>query len=264
MPPKYERREKTPDAAESTEIVTIQIPSGEKFHVHAHILAHHSKYFRAELQNPKKETAELHFYLTKHANKFTVTFFVKWLYVRPTLGRNSVEETILKTFVDQENQGAAIGTLCSTWLFGDYLQAPEFKNLALELLSYTLPFRIIGNDQLHHLPPCLGAIDPSSKLHDLLVASLASVIGASGAMGVTEVDLILEKLNADTKTKLLRRFVLHTQEVRKTVQELRTHYRPVPSRNKTSADTLGEALRDIAKGDVSALSSLEDYLEEEE
>ncbi|RYP73473.1 hypothetical protein DL770_007766 [Monosporascus sp. CRB-9-2] len=264
MPPTYERREKTPDATESTEIVTIHIPSGEKFHIHAHILAHHSKYFRAELKDPTKEAAKLCFHLTKHAIKFTVTFFVKWLYVRPTLGHNLDAETIRNIFVGQENQGGILDKLCSTWLLGDYLQAPEFKNLVLVLLNYMSPFKSIRDDPLRHLCPCLGAIDPTSKLHDFLVASLASLMGDSEAMEMTGVDVILERLDADTKTKLLRRFALHTQEVRKTVQELRTHYRPVPSRNKLRADKFDETLQYIAKGGVSALNSLEDYLEEEE
>ncbi|RYP58082.1 hypothetical protein DL769_009114 [Monosporascus sp. CRB-8-3] len=261
MPPKYERREKTPDGTESTEIVTIQIPSGERYSAHAHLLAHHSKYFRAALNSPMTEAATLHFDLTEHATNFTVTLFVKWLYARFSLGRDpewndTYERLITQPVKDTLNQ------LCVAWLLGDYLQAVEFKNFIIAALHENLPK---VNIRLHPLVSGykpLGEVGHSSKLNHLLVVSLARSMGNIKPPATTEVDPILKALDAATKEMLLRWFVLDAQEMRQVARVRRACYQQTTSGETLNAKIL-DILSAIEDGEFTFSTDLEEFLDEE-
>ncbi|RYO85841.1 hypothetical protein DL766_005806 [Monosporascus sp. MC13-8B] len=62
------------------EIVTIEIPGGEKFCVHAALLAYFSDYFRAALNCTWEEAETLHFRFTECADQTSMQVFISWLH----------------------------------------------------------------------------------------------------------------------------------------------------------------------------------------
>ncbi|RYP67040.1 hypothetical protein DL771_007459 [Monosporascus sp. 5C6A] len=219
MPPKYGRRESTPDATESTEIVTIQIPSGERYTVHARLLAHHSKYFRAALNGAMKEATTLHFDLTEHATEFTVALYVKWLYARSTPYYTRDGAVPYSGWIGQTKYDEALGKLCMAWLLGDYLQAPEFKNLIIVLLHRGLQTGKFWCHPLLDPYPSSGDVNLNSKLHDLLVDSLAYLMREDHATATTHTERILRGLDTGTTAKLLRKLIVGTRVVRKEARD---------------------------------------------
>ncbi|RYP42077.1 hypothetical protein DL768_010402 [Monosporascus sp. mg162] len=265
MPPKYERCESTPDVTESTEIATIQIPSGKRFTAHTILLAHHSKYFRAALNSAMKEATTLHFDLTEHATKFSVALFVKWLYAQSTLDYSGDHLAAFSGWIDQVEDDEVIGELCAAWLLGDYLHVPEFKNFIIMLLDPRLETVIIWRHPLLYPYPSLKEVNLNSKLHDLFVDTLACLVSNSKA--TADPKLILERLDVDTKTKLLQRFIIGTRVVRREARDAYIRYQHSTSDSeecRTATTVVDSALLTIGFGKFLDLDGLEPYLDEEE
>ncbi|RYP03098.1 hypothetical protein DL764_005381 [Monosporascus ibericus] len=203
-------------------MVTIQIPPGERSTAHAILLARHSKYFRAALNSAMKEATTLHSDLTEHATKFCVGRFVKWLYARPLLSRPGF--TTFSLWFERAKDEDLLAELCTAWLLGDYLQAAEFKNLVMRFLVPMLENVEIWRHPLLHHYPSLGDVYLNSKLHDLLVDSLAYLMTEDKASAMTDTKLILERLDVDTTTKLLQRFVINARAVRREAGDALTSY----------------------------------------
>ncbi|KAI1413702.1 hypothetical protein F5Y13DRAFT_189137 [Hypoxylon sp. FL1857] len=108
-----------PDPSQGSDFITITVPSGKKFAVHAHLLAHHSKYFRRALNSPSQEATTREFYMSEWATEETVSTFIKWIYA--TDGDISRES---KRFLDD----LGYHDLLECWLFGDYIRAVGFQN----------------------------------------------------------------------------------------------------------------------------------------
>jgi hypothetical protein len=119
------------------DVVTISIPSGEKYYVHSPILIQVSEYFRRGLNGQMIEARTRTFNLTEHATADAVSLFVRWVYARSN-GRH----------MDwAPGRIPTTGTLIDAWLLGDYLQAPDFVFLIEEILhryANTTPFDIDG------------------------------------------------------------------------------------------------------------------------
>ncbi|KAI1074339.1 hypothetical protein F5B20DRAFT_586355 [Whalleya microplaca] len=128
MAPPYKREECTPEPDDSAEFVTITVPTGEKFGVHAHLLGHHSEYFRKALNGPFKEATTCTFNLSVHATEETVSTFIRWIYLRHAGQR--IEEYNLVFHLGHIFTDKAI----QAWLFGDYIQATEFRNDIMRLI----------------------------------------------------------------------------------------------------------------------------------
>ncbi|KAI3322099.1 hypothetical protein HD806DRAFT_545344 [Xylariaceae sp. AK1471] len=121
-------KESTPDPSEPGEVVTICIPSGEKYYVHSPILAYVSEYFRRGLSGQMIEAKTRTFNLTEHATPATVSLFVRWAYARSN-------NKCVKGGTWAPNPIPTTGVLIDTWLLGDYLSCPDFVGRIEEIMK---------------------------------------------------------------------------------------------------------------------------------
>ncbi|KAI0841524.1 hypothetical protein F5Y06DRAFT_307540 [Hypoxylon sp. FL0890] len=120
MAPPNKRQKTMPQPSDKSDFVTITIPSGKEFSAHAHLLAHHSKYFLRALNSPFREATTRHFELSEWATEATVSTFVMWIYGSP--------ESI--TFAERLTYQDVI----ECWLLGDYILATEFRNSVIRAM----------------------------------------------------------------------------------------------------------------------------------
>lgn len=113
------------------ERVTVKIPSGEVFSIHADLLGHYSRYFRAALNSPMKESLTLRFELAAElASPSSVSFLEAWVGARASPWYNWAQWQSHEVY-GEEN-------LVDAWLLGEYLSMPEMQNDALRLLHKLL------------------------------------------------------------------------------------------------------------------------------
>ncbi|KAI0596813.1 hypothetical protein F4775DRAFT_603219 [Biscogniauxia sp. FL1348] len=119
MPPP-EGSKHRPKPSESYDIVTIAVPTGERYAAHTHLLEGYSKYFGRALRNDMEEAKTRHFDLVEHATADTVSFFINWLYKQDDERPNILKWVQSKSLTSE--------FLIKTWLFADYIQAPHLQN----------------------------------------------------------------------------------------------------------------------------------------
>ncbi|KAI1808603.1 hypothetical protein F4811DRAFT_548606 [Daldinia bambusicola] len=148
-------KEQQPD---ESSIVTITIPSGKKFTVHAHLLAQHSEYFRRALNSQFQEAKTLKFDLVEHATEKIVSNFVNWIYT--VSSATFVERTWLEYYVFPEMD---FKDLVHSWLFGEYLQAKEFQ---LSIVYFLAEW---GHRDLGSVADLWDAVPPNSGIRRVMV-----------------------------------------------------------------------------------------------
>ncbi|RYP27713.1 hypothetical protein DL767_007550 [Monosporascus sp. MG133] len=126
MSAQYRRQEGVPKIRDDGKQVTIEIPTGETFSSHADLLSHFSKYFRAALNSPMEESHTLHFELTEHATKMSMSFFVDWIYAKSS-GAYHWRQW-------QTHEVCTEDSLLEAWLLAEYLRVPEMQNDILRLI----------------------------------------------------------------------------------------------------------------------------------
>lgn len=166
-------------------MVTIKIPSGIKFQAPAHLLAHHSKYFRDTLNDTESDEATtLHFELSEHAGDEAVDLFVAWIYHR------SLHEYDWKTIHSyvQGLDACETGTtyppdvLIEAWSLGDSIEAIAFKNDMLRALHEEVTESIFSSHPFLSIPTSLAALDAESPAYRMLVAILGRELYAKKRM----------------------------------------------------------------------------------
>ncbi|KAK7750638.1 hypothetical protein SLS62_007485 [Diatrype stigma] len=131
MPTKYGRQEGIPQVLAPDERVAIQIPSGEVFSIHADLLGHYSRYFRAALNSPMKESLTLRFELAADlASHSSVSFLEAWVRARASPWYNWAQW--------QSHAIYSEANLVDAWLLGEYLAMPELQNDVLRLIHKLL------------------------------------------------------------------------------------------------------------------------------
>ncbi|RYP76337.1 hypothetical protein DL771_001776 [Monosporascus sp. 5C6A] len=126
MSTQYGRQEGVPKIMDDGKRVTIEIPTGETFSAHADLLSHFSKYFRAALNSPMKESRTLQFELTEHATKTSMSFFVDWVYATSS-GTYHWRQWQIHEVCSEDS-------LLEAWLLAEYLRVPEMQNDVLRLI----------------------------------------------------------------------------------------------------------------------------------
>ncbi|KAI0841523.1 hypothetical protein F5Y06DRAFT_192685 [Hypoxylon sp. FL0890] len=177
-PNKKHKKQKTnplPDAG--SDFVTITIPSGQKFAAHAHMLAHHSEYFRRALHSQFQEATTRTFDLSVHATEATVSSFVKWIYQQSDKFPDSPFDA--QALFDGLSDRDAV----ESWLFGDYIQATGFRNDLILFMFFNQHFdyRVVVDTW--------DLLNPERKLRSFLVSQFCSVV-----TGRHDVDKLLESL----------------------------------------------------------------------
>ncbi|KAF2972118.1 hypothetical protein GQX73_g1480 [Xylaria multiplex] len=138
MPPPFERMDKTPEPCISTETISLKSPSGKEFILLARPVAHLSKYFRTALNSTFREASNPLFLLTEHCNDEVLGAFTNWTYLRSSGIPYDVEDVSFLMDLSQGNQVIA-------WLFGDYIQAPEFQNDIMRRMLLAASFCLSGS-----------------------------------------------------------------------------------------------------------------------
>ncbi|KAI1267415.1 hypothetical protein F5Y18DRAFT_337429 [Xylariaceae sp. FL1019] len=125
MTSKFQRQASTPEPGVwGSELVKVRANGGKKdFHIHARLLAHFSKYFRTALNSNFKEAETRDFTLTEHCDDAVLTMFTAWVYQRHT-----AHEKIIKASAATDANVPTSSVYVKSWLFGDYIGAPEFQN----------------------------------------------------------------------------------------------------------------------------------------
>lgn len=151
---------------EQSDLVTIEIPTGKKFSVHAHLLAYYSEYFRRALNSGMEESNSLYFKLTEHATNESMSFFVTWVYKNQCRNESSATEQAIKQAFETTPEHAL-----DVWLLADYLHAGKF----LEYVEHILKLKLKGMDTA----ACRDFCHDNLKRH---------VIRANSTMHVTVVE----------------------------------------------------------------------------
>ena len=181
-------------------MVTIKVPSGKEFCVHAHLLRYHSDYFKAALNSEMMESKSLSFDLELHADEGTVRTFVDWVYAGQTNDRydsNIIKalrdayqwsqnfdwdnaqrddmtgtETLRKSYQQKENYDMI---LARAWHLGDYLQAEHFCKDVLEGLHESVSKRNTKENPLINWPAeVLETLHTDGKIIRLFAAILGN------------------------------------------------------------------------------------------
>lgn len=163
--------------SDGNEIVTIKIPSGKTFPIHAHLLAHHSDYFLRALNSSKLESVTLEFNLTEFADEDTVELFVFWIYDQTHVTNPYASESIVQRFEGPDYNRLISGDVTlRTWQLGDYLQAKCFtKDMLIALHRKVTEEDLIGYDPLLSWPNAsLETLNPKGNAFRLLAAMMGS------------------------------------------------------------------------------------------
>ncbi|KAI1491276.1 hypothetical protein F5X96DRAFT_668887 [Biscogniauxia mediterranea] len=126
-PPPPEESKHRPKPSEGHDIVTIAIPTGERYVAHTHLLVGYSKYFHGALRNGMEEAKTRQFDLVEHAMADTVSFFIDWLY------KQDDERSSIIKWVRSKSLSPELSI--KIWLFADYIQAPHLQNDMISSLS---------------------------------------------------------------------------------------------------------------------------------
>lgn len=165
-----------------------------------------------------KEATTLHFDLVEHAGERAVQIFVRWLYHRSL---NGYHWTRLGSYIHSWNYYNA-GELIESWRFGDYIQAPEFKNDVLRIFQKFVTKCDSSQDNidfhpLRLLPSELNGLDTDSPVYRMLVAMLGQALYS--LRNPTLVEVILGKLREDVYAAVTKYMVLHSAEIFKRLIE---------------------------------------------
>ncbi|OTA60443.1 hypothetical protein K449DRAFT_466378 [Hypoxylon sp. EC38] len=194
MPPPMENQKKAPETETQkgnplpnagSDFAMIIIPSNQKFSAHAHMLAYHSEYFRRALNSQFQEATTRTFDLSIHATEATISAFIKWIYQKnpkpfdDQYVRSCSHVTGWMTLFDGLSDRDAI----ESWLFGDYIQAKEFRNDLLHFMFSRDDFdRTTIVDVWDRIPL-------ESKLRPFLISRFCLKI-----VELDDVDMLLESL----------------------------------------------------------------------
>ncbi|KXJ89135.1 hypothetical protein Micbo1qcDRAFT_177606 [Microdochium bolleyi] len=151
---KYRRHKVKPSIADGSEIVTINIPSGKKYRVHAHLLAQYSDYFLKALNSGCQEARTLSFDIEEHASEISTSIIVDWVYAQSFRGLSNqwfLRDTHQRRFPEmseeaesddeqsmeeptQEEMPSWYTALGETWILADYLQIEVLKKAIINHL----------------------------------------------------------------------------------------------------------------------------------
>ncbi|KAI1497882.1 hypothetical protein F5X99DRAFT_412671 [Biscogniauxia marginata] len=176
-----------PKPSDGGEMVTIQIPCESKFYVHANLLVHYSRYFKAALGAPMEEAKSMHFNLEEHASNNIMSIYIDWIYER---GYTRQIPFRIKKLSAHE--------LIAAWLLGDYLQTPKFQNDIMKHLyaagSKNTSSDDMANAAVQHLGK--GWVPAQCQMHKFLIDVLIRYISTPGVVEKTRVEA-LKHLNLD-------------------------------------------------------------------
>lgn len=161
----------------ASEVVTITIPSGKKFSVHAHLLAYHSDYFLAALNSPTIEATTLQFYLTEYADEKSMGIFLFWIYSE-IFAHNYADWKLDNRFLCYSGKDEFTDRqLVRAWQLGDYLQAREFTRDMLEVfMDHHNTLSNTGNPLLSWPKAELETLDPKGDMFRLFAAMMAKAL----------------------------------------------------------------------------------------
>ncbi|KAI1497881.1 hypothetical protein F5X99DRAFT_412670 [Biscogniauxia marginata] len=187
-----------PSISDDTDIITIELPTGEEYTAHAHLLVHYSKYFRNALRSGMKEASTRRFKLDEPATSDTLSFFIKWLYSRNWNAKDG------DNWVDSDCPPLLF---TKVWLFADYIQASELQNNVVALLCANYEYYpedlSLRLEEFTSLP-----IRPNSGLYRLMTKEIARGISDSSITKENRV-ACLQKLDTDAITSVTLHLAEH-------------------------------------------------------
>ncbi|KAI1098988.1 hypothetical protein F4804DRAFT_349774 [Jackrogersella minutella] len=113
-----------------SEYATLMSRSGRLFLAHARLLAANSKYFQRLLDRASEKGEPLNFEMGEHATDGAVLVFVEWIQHKDSVAHfDNLKEQELTS-------GSRFETMVECWLFGEHIEATEFRNFVMESIHY--------------------------------------------------------------------------------------------------------------------------------
>ncbi|KAI1374541.1 hypothetical protein F4677DRAFT_160428 [Hypoxylon crocopeplum] len=125
------KTEKIPAPSEHSGVVVITIPSGRKYSIHSHLLAHHSEYFRQLLNGIFEGVIEHTLSSYSQATEEGIEAFMKWIYERSSTCQTDIKNEEYLWY-DHHMDGEL---LSKSWLFSEYIGALGFREEIIQALD---------------------------------------------------------------------------------------------------------------------------------
>ncbi|KAI1478949.1 hypothetical protein F4774DRAFT_426161 [Daldinia eschscholtzii] len=155
----YDKKENSPEPSQGGRTVTIVVPSGKEFAVHAHLPAQYSEYFRRALNSQPEEAKAQRFSLDEPATEETVSLFVDWIYTR-SCGGLAFEDL----FSHRKE-----GDILFSCLLGEYIQAEDFQLEVIQSLG------LLQLEDFDSMVKLWDAVSPDSIIRLVLVKLFCNV-----------------------------------------------------------------------------------------